>query len=601
MKALIFNSGLGSRMGELTRNNPKSMVKLGNGETIFERQLRLLSENGIKDFLITTGPYEEQLIAVSKNPAFKDCRFTFVNNPIYDKTNYIYSFYLAKDKIDDDFLVLHGDLVFDNDVVGYILNAPESSTCMINKKKALPDKDFKGRIIDGRLHEVSISIFDENCFTFQPFYKLDLKTITAWLDRVTEFIEVRGIDKVYAENALNEIASELNIVPLSYANYYVEEIDNAEDYVRVCRDIEEFDAKEQLCLSSFGEIEGYLKRHGLSKPLVILDGFLKGSPVCESLKSFANPVFFSDFKPNPTYSDVLAARAVMRSEGCDCLISIGGGSAIDTAKAVKLFHPHEGEEGLLTRELRYVNLKHIAVPTTAGTGSESTKYSVVYYEGKKQSLTGQLLLPDAYVLDTAFLKTLPASQKAATVLDALCQATESLWSVNAKDASDAYAEEAIGLILKHVKGYMAGNEGDLAPIQKAANLAGKAINITATTAAHAMSYKITSEFGIPHGIAVAMCMSPVWDFYNKNVGKSARYALASENICRAYGTATLEGARSIFDRLYKELHPTPKRSCTDSELDMLVREVNPERLKNYPVLVGAEDVRKLYLQVFDER
>ena len=601
MKTLIFNSGLGTRMGELTRNNPKSMVKLGNGESIFERQLRLLSENGIKEFVITTGPYEEQLISVSKKPAFSGCRFTFVNNPVYDKTNYIYSFYLAKDKIDDDFLVLHGDLVFDNDVIGYILNSPESSTCMINKQKALPEKDFKGRITDGKLREVSISIFDSDCFTFQPFYKLDRATITAWIDKVSEFIEVRGINKVYAENALNEIASELNIVPLSYADYYVEEIDNADDYSRVCREIFELDSKEQPCLTSVSQIGDYLKGKGLSKPLVILDGFLKGSAVCETLKSFCEPVFFSDFKPNPTYSDTLAARAAFKAEGCDCIISIGGGSAIDTAKAVKLFLPHETDEGLIGRELRYVNLKHIAVPTTAGTGSESTQYSVIYYEGRKQSLTGPLLIPDLIVLDPAFLKTLPTGQKAATLLDALCQATEALWSVNAKDLSDAYAIDAIELILRHVKGYMAGEDKDLAPIQKAANLAGKAINITATTAAHAMSYKITSTFGIPHGAAVAMCMSPVWGFYNEHAEQTARYALASSGICRAYGASSLAEAKEIFDRLYKELLPNPKRSCTEEELDMLVSEVNPERLKNYPVDLSAEDVRALYLQVFTER
>ena len=117
MKAIIFNSGLGKRMGALTENNHKSMVHLSNGETIFERQLRVLSECGITDFVITVGPFKEHLMEVTKNEKFKHLNFVFVENPIYDKTNYIYSMFLAKEYLNDDFLLLHGDLVFNKELV----------------------------------------------------------------------------------------------------------------------------------------------------------------------------------------------------------------------------------------------------------------------------------------------------------------------------------------------------------------------------------------------------------------------------------------------------------------------------------------------------
>ena len=87
MKAVIFNSGIGKRMGEMTKNNHKSMVVLNNGETIFERQIRILSECGIKDFVITTGPFKDQLMKVCQQEQFKNLNFKFVENPIYDKTN----------------------------------------------------------------------------------------------------------------------------------------------------------------------------------------------------------------------------------------------------------------------------------------------------------------------------------------------------------------------------------------------------------------------------------------------------------------------------------------------------------------------------------
>ena len=238
MKAIIFNSGYGNRMGEFTKHNHKSMARLKNGETIFHRQLRILSAEGVKDFIITTGPYEDQLKAVAAD--FPELNFTFVRNEIFDQTNYIYSMYLARDFIDDDMIFMHGDLVFNRKLVHDVLNSGIASTATVNFTKALPEKDFKGRVKDGKILEVSIKIFDEDCFAFQPFYKLDKATASAWVGKVVEFIH-KGETKCYAENALNEIFPALNVRAFSYENYYIDEIDNLQDYDRVTAEILPYD------------------------------------------------------------------------------------------------------------------------------------------------------------------------------------------------------------------------------------------------------------------------------------------------------------------------------------------------------------------------
>ena len=238
MKAIIFNSGLGNRMGEFTQNNHKSMAPLKNGESIFHRQIRLLSAEGIKDFIITTGPFEDQLKAVAAE--FPQLNFEFVRNDIYDQTNYIYSMYLARDLINDDMLFFHGDLVFNRKLIHDVLASEEKNTATVNFKKKLPEKDFKGRIKDGKVLEVSIKIFDEDCFAFQPFYKLEKATASAWVGKVVEFIH-KGENKCYAENALNEIFPALNIRAFSYDGYYIDEIDNLEDHARVTEEILAFD------------------------------------------------------------------------------------------------------------------------------------------------------------------------------------------------------------------------------------------------------------------------------------------------------------------------------------------------------------------------
>ena len=238
MKAVIFNSGFGNRMGEFTQMYHKSMARLKNNETILHRQIRLLSAEGIRDFIITTGPFEEQIKWETAD--FPHLNFTFVRNKIYDQTNYIYSMFLAREFIKDDLVFLHGDLVFNRKLVHDLLCCPDPNAATVNFRKALPEKDFKSRVKDGKILEVSVQIFDQDCYAFQPFYKMDKATAAAWMGKVVEFIH-DGQDKCYAENALNEIFPALNVRAFSYEDYYIDEIDNLEDYARVTQEILPFD------------------------------------------------------------------------------------------------------------------------------------------------------------------------------------------------------------------------------------------------------------------------------------------------------------------------------------------------------------------------
>lgn len=244
MKAIIFNSGLGNRMGEITKAIHKSMVKLKNEENLLHRQIRILSSLGCKNFVITTGPFEEQIRETAAD--FTDCSFIFVRNDIYYRTNYIYSMFLARDFIDDDMIFLHGDLVFSRKFAEDMLKCEHKNCVPINRSCALPAKDFKGRLNgEGRLHEVSVSIFDNDCYAFQPFYKLEKAVASAWVGKVAQLV-IDGHTKCYAENALNEILPALDIRAFYYDDYFIEEIDTAEDYQRVADAIHEFDQAEEI-------------------------------------------------------------------------------------------------------------------------------------------------------------------------------------------------------------------------------------------------------------------------------------------------------------------------------------------------------------------
>lgn len=229
MKALIFNSGTGSRMGTLTANKPKCLLPLPGGETILSRQLRLLSRHGIREAVITTGAYTGLIRQQAKCDRME---ITLVENPRYAHTNYIYSMFLAEPTIaGNDLLMLHGDLVFEEQVLTRLL-AASGNRCCVDLSASLPEKDFKGRLRDGCLQEVSVHMFGQDCFALQPLYKLDAAAVHAWCREVSAWIR-RGQVQVYAEEALNRIPEQLHIQPLACDGLLLSEVDTPEDYQAV--------------------------------------------------------------------------------------------------------------------------------------------------------------------------------------------------------------------------------------------------------------------------------------------------------------------------------------------------------------------------------
>lgn len=598
MKAIIFNSGLGKRMGELTEHNHKSMVRLQSGEAIFERQLRILHECGINEFVVTVGPFKEQLINASKAAHLKDCKFTFVENPIYDKTNYIYSMYLARSYINDDVIMLHGDLVFDKNLARDIIESDIPSLGCVNKFKALPEKDFKARVENGCVQEVSIDIFDEDCYAFQPFYKLRKSDISAWIKQVEKFI-AGGVSQCYAENAMNEIFPVLSVAAFDYKNYYVDEVDNADDLDRVSSEIRYFDFAEQEIYYNAFDVKDIAVKCGMNKPMVVC-----GIPLDSIKLNFDfDYVLFDNVRPNPVYEDICSAVDVFKSNSCDGIISVGGGSVIDTAKCVKLYSVMEDNKPYIEQGYKFNPIKHISIPTTAGTGSESTRFAVMYYNGEKQSITHDSILPDAVILNSSLLKTLPEYQKKSTLLDALCQSIESMWSVNSNETSQEYAQSAVRIILSDFRDYLKGDEKSAAEIMRASNLAGKAINITQTTAAHAMSYKITSLFGVSHGHAVAMCLPKVWkyiaDHANKCIDKRGEKYLV-ETLCKlseTFGCKNIDSCAEKFADIFDELGMEHIKCRDEAVLANLAASVNPIRLGNNPVPLDYETLHNMYAEI----
>lgn len=357
-----------------------------------------------------------------------------------------------------------------------------------------------------------------------------------------------------------------------------------------------------MILHSYEELDTYLGE----KVLLVCDSSIQFLKINDYFNGKENIVRFSDFVPNPLYESVVKGVELFHKENCDTIVAVGGGSAMDVAKCIKLYSNMNSDENYLKQKIVPNDVPLIAVPTTAGTGSEATRYAVIYYEGEKQSIADYSCIPSIVLFDTSVLETLPLYQKKATLMDAMCHSIESFWSVNSTDESKKYSREALSLVVNNYKDYLAGDNSKNELMLKASHIAGKAINITQTTAGHAMSYKLTSLFKIAHGHAAALCIKGIWPFMVKHTGgcidaRGEGYLKNTfDEIADAMGCSCVEEAIEKFGNMVDELELKVPENVTDMDYEVLKNSVNPVRLKNNPVALSVEDIDIIYHDILGE-
>ena len=316
---------------------------------------------------------------------------------------------------------------------------------------------------------------------------------------------------------------------------------------------------------------------------------------------------FADFDPNPSAEAIDRGHTLYCEKPCDTVIAIGGGTAIDIAKLIAVSSSSDGDCRKLALNPDPIDPDRptlVAIPTTAGTGSEATHFAVVYIDGVKYSIAHPAIRPDVAIVDPELTHSLPPAITAHTGLDALCQAIESLWSVQSDTNSRRFATRALDLAAAHLETAVTDPSLEArAAMSDAAHLAGKAIDISFTTGAHAVSYKLTSAFGVPHGLAVALTLG-AWVRYNGSVEKhdcldprgidSVRAAI--ETVSHSFGKNTVEEAADRFAALLRAIGCPTRLSDVGvgaDDIDALAASVNVDRLANNPRRVTLESLRQL--------
>lgn len=343
---------------------------------------------------------------------------------------------------------------------------------------------------------------------------------------------------------------------------------------------------------SLGKISGLTEKLGMKRPMIVAGALL--SQKLQRQEALKDAPVFSGYHPNPDLADAEAGAELYREKGCDGLISAGGGSAMDTAKAVKAWLLGGSAENVRAGRYAGEGIPHLAIPATAGSGAEATANAVVYENGQKLSLSHPSLLPEGVILDAALLDTLPVYHRKSCALDALAQGIESYWSRAATEDSRVHAYLAILGVLDNLRAYLAGDPHAADEMLEASFQSGKAIFLTRTTAAHAMSYQITKRIGPAHGHACMLTLPALWDLM---CAEEKQKPLMRELASRMRLGDPAMGSR-LLRGLLIDLEMEAPAMPPEETLRELAASVNAERLGNHPMALSEKQIEWVYRRAF---
>jgi alcohol dehydrogenase class IV len=306
---------------------------------------------------------------------------------------------------------------------------------------------------------------------------------------------------------------------------------------------------------------------------------------------------FAEIEPEPSHETIRRAAEVVADWKAQLVIGVGGGSVLDAAKIVAAIAGTGADVTAIADRVEAVPLRSIrliVLPTTAGTGSEVTPFSVLTNRQRaaKQSIPSPNLYPDVAVMVPRWLATVPPQVAGDTGMDALAHALEALWSTNANPVSDTLAFRAIRLIRKWLPEYYEnrGNSTAASGLAEGALLAGKAFSNTFTAACHALSYPIGKRFGLSHGAACAINLHAI-DAANTRSVRDKMMVVAE-----LFEVDTPEDVPTAIRKLRERIGTIPslkELGASEADLRDIARDAFAPLMRNNPVPIDGDTLVRL--------
>lgn len=357
---------------------------------------------------------------------------------------------------------------------------------------------------------------------------------------------------------------------------------------------------------TLAELPSVVRERGLARVLLLTGkGSFEASgaaDVLPGLREVAAVETWSDFDTNPNVDDVVKGAELATSFQPDAIIAIGGGSVLDMAKLLAAFVGLDAEEiaeAIRTNRVTGRSTDLILAPTTSGSGSEATHFAVVYIGQDKYSVAHQVLLPDFVVVDPVLTESASPYQKATSVIDAIAQAVESHWARGATDVSRTFARDALTDLIPAAAAFVGGDSAAAVGAARGSHLAGRAIDVSKTTGAHAMAYGLTKRHGVSHGHAVATTLGGFARLHAAGASTSRAAERLQGDLESIAALIGADGAGHVGDRLDEiasqlglELR-LEALGVPRSDLAVMAGEVNQERLANNPLELSESDLAGL--------
>ena len=370
---------------------------------------------------------------------------------------------------------------------------------------------------------------------------------------------------------------------------------------------------------AFAEASSILNRLEVRHPLIVTDAFLARVGLAQSLlqqleKAGIASGLFSEAVPDPTTEAVLKGLHAFSSGKHDALVSLGGGSPIDTAKAIGLLAANGGRahDYKVPNEIPRTGPPHLAIPTTAGTGSEVSRFTVITDSetDEKMLIAGAALVPNAAIVDFELTMSMPPRLTADTGTDSLTHAIEAYVSRKANSFADAFAMTAMKTIWAELPTafHEPGNRRARERMMQAATQAGMAFSNASVALVHGMSRPIGAHFHVPHGLSNAMLLPAVTAFSLK--AAESRYGECARTIGIAHQSDPDAAAgRKLVDALFirnQELEvPSPKRyGISEERYFSLISVMAKQALasgspQNNPRIPTSEEIEEIYRQIWN--
>ena len=369
--------------------------------------------------------------------------------------------------------------------------------------------------------------------------------------------------------------------------------------------------REFIGKNCLDELSVLFEEKKLKKILIITgkNSFEKSGAKIKLEKLLQKKILKIFFKENdyPELNELKKFISVITSFKPDVILSIGGGAVLDLAKIGNCLclednYVNKIKNGSLTVKKKFT--KVIAIPTTAGSGAEVTSNAVLYIDKVKYSIEGKNIIPDYAFVDPELVLSLPKSLSASSGFDAMSQAIESLFSKKSNDESVKYAIKSLEYSYSHIENHV--NQKTFSTAYNMCNasfFSGKAINISKTTAPHAVSYPFTAYFGIKHGHAVSLTLTDFieYNFLKKNYS-DAKFDL-NEFFKLIFEIFKVNDLRELIPKINKILYNINLETNFNklnisgkNTVEKIVSNINSQRLNNNPVPLTVKSVEEILLK-----